>query len=222
MPEDYVVLTSNSANLQNYFYVKNPEKIIEMNSLPNFGDKEGTVVLAQKNGQVLDKLIYNESWHYALLQNKEGVSLEKLNPELKTQKQENWHSAASSVGYATPTYKNSQFVDKDINIKNQSVWIDPPVLSPDADGFQDILSINYKFESPGYSASIDIFDIKGRNIKKLSNNSSLAVEGNFFWDGLTDANTKAPIGIYIIYVSVFHPQGETEIFKIPVTVAAKF
>lgn len=221
-PGDYVVLTSNKKNLEDNYTVKNPDKIIEINALPGFGDKEGTLVLAKKNGQIIDRLTYNENWHYALLQNKEGVSLEKLNPNLSTQKQGHWHSAASSAGYATPTYQNSQFQEKDIDIKNKSVWIDPPVLSPDADGFQDILDINYKFGSPGYSASVDIFDIKGRIIKKLAINSSLATEGSFFWDGITDTNTKAPIGIYIVLVTVFHPQGETEIFKIPVTVAGKF
>ena len=35
------------------------------------------------------------------------------------------------------------------------------------------------------------------------NNELLATEGAFSWDGRTDDNQKASIGIYIIYVEVF-------------------
>lgn len=222
MPDDYVVLTTSRENLQNHYHVQHPEKVLEMSSLPSYPDKEGTVVLAKKNRQIIDRLSYNEKWHYALIQDKNGVSLEKLNPDLKTQKQENWHSAAFSVGYATPTYKNSQFMENDVVIKDKNVWIDPPVLSPDDDGYQDILSISYRFGNPGYTASINIFDMKGRPVKKLANNTSLSAEGNLFWDGLTDANAKAAVGIYIVLISVFHPEGETKEYKIPVTVAGRF
>ncbi len=60
-------------------------------------------------GNIIDELVYNEKWHFKLIDNDEGVALERIDYNAPTQQQDNWHSAASSVGYGTPTYKNSQY-----------------------------------------------------------------------------------------------------------------
>jgi hypothetical protein len=218
MPDDYVILTSDAATLEGQYNVKNPEKIIPM-SLPTFPDNEGSVVLLRKDGLRLDQLKYSDKWQYPLLSSTQGVSLEKINPHLPTQKPDSWHSAASTAGYGTPTYKNSEY--SDASPKSNKVTIDPPVFSPDEDGYQDVLTIAFKTGKPGFSAQVDVFDAAGRYVRKLANNETLAAEGILHWDGLTSSNEKAPIGIYIIIVRLFNPSGEVEAFKIPVTLAGK-
>jgi hypothetical protein len=41
----------------------------------------------------------------------------------------------------------------------------------------------------------------------------LGTEGYFTWDGLNDANQKASIGIYVIFIEVFNLEGKTSHFK---------
>ena len=62
----------------------------------------------QSQNQIIDAFAYYEDMHFSLLETTDGVSLERLNPNAKTQNSNNWHSAASTAGFGTPTYKNSQ------------------------------------------------------------------------------------------------------------------
>ena len=77
-----------------------------MNSFPIYANEEGVVILLSDN-KVIDRFDYVESMHYPLLKSVDGVSLERIHPDRKTQDASNWHSAASTVGYATPCYLNS-------------------------------------------------------------------------------------------------------------------
>jgi len=40
--------------------------------------------------------------HYSLLKGNEGISLEKIRPDLPSDESMNWHSASESVGWGTP------------------------------------------------------------------------------------------------------------------------
>ncbi|MEY3148152.1 MAG: hypothetical protein RL688_1371, partial [Actinomycetota bacterium] len=56
-----------------------------------------------------DRVAYLNDWHFKLISDEEGVSLERIDHNAVSQDASNWHSAASSVNYGTPTYKNSQY-----------------------------------------------------------------------------------------------------------------
>ena len=77
--------------------------------MPSFPDDEGDVVLLNFQGAVVDEVKYKDDWQFALIDNAEGVSLERIDPDGISQNASNWHSAASTAGYGTPTYKNSQY-----------------------------------------------------------------------------------------------------------------
>ncbi len=53
-------------------------------------------------GKVVDEVNYSESQQFDLLSDYNGVSLERVNYVVNSNFIENWHSAASDVGYATP------------------------------------------------------------------------------------------------------------------------
>ncbi len=59
--------------------------------------------LTDRSGALSDHFAYREQMHFDLLKDKEGVSLERLSPDGASDDPRNWHSAASAVGYATPT-----------------------------------------------------------------------------------------------------------------------
>ena len=47
--------------------------------------------------------------HNKLLNDFKGVSLERINPSMPTNQSSTWQSAAQAAGFATPTYRNSQY-----------------------------------------------------------------------------------------------------------------
>jgi len=173
--------------------------------MPTFPDKEGNVLLLNKTGDVIDAFKYNEDMQFAILDEKDGVSLERISFSGATQNKDNWHSAATKVGYATPTYKNSQVTDNSIN--ENMISLSPQTFSPDLDGHNDFLQIDYTLEKSGFVATIIVLDDKGRRIKEITNNSSLDQNGFFTWDGTKDDDSLADIGIYLVFVELFDLDG---------------
>ncbi len=108
-PGEYVVITEDADNLSVNYLVKNQEAILSISSMPSFPDDEGDVILLNFQGQVTDEVKYKDDWHFKLLDNAEGVSLERIDAEAPSQDAGNWHSAASTAGHGTPGYQNSQF-----------------------------------------------------------------------------------------------------------------
>lgn len=211
-PEQYFVLTSDKEDIKERYFNENPDNIIQMGDFPSFADTEGRVVLIDKSTNLIDDFEYNEDMHFKLITNTEGVSLERVNPDRPTNEISNWQSASEASGFATPTYKNSQFSDKGIS-DNQGITIEPEIFSPDNDGYDDLLFISYKYDNPGYTANVKIYDSRGRLVKHLINNELLGTEGTFKWDGLNAGNDKARIGIYIIYIEIFNIDGKVEKLK---------
>ncbi len=208
---NFLVLTKNSSKVKDQYYTKNPENFIDMNSFPAYNNEHGTVILSAINYVIVDAFTYDEKMHHPLLNSYDGVSLERINYNRPTYDNTNWHSASNEVGFATPGYKNSQHY-YDHEFKDE-VTVEPEIFSPDNDGYNDVLNIHYKFESPGYTANITIFDSQGRLTKYLVRTTLLGTEGTFSWDGRTEDNQKAPIGIYIIYFEAFDIKGNMKKYK---------
>lgn len=218
-PGEYRVLTENKLWLQQQYLIKDPSLIIELPALPSLPDDKGTVVLLNMQGAVIDELRYDHTWHFALVSEKEGVALERLNYNQPTRERSNWSSASSTAGYGTPGYPNSQLM-ADAQLAGQ-VAITPAVFSPDNDGFNDFAIIDYQFGEPGFVANIRIFDVNGRIVRHLVNNASLGATGRFRWDGLDDRLLKLPVGMYVVLTEIFNLQGKTKKFKQVVTLARR-
>jgi len=210
-PKDYFLLTENSSVIKRGYFTKNPEYIIQVDVLPSFNDDKGNVLVLNDQGKIVDQLKYNDDWHFKLIENTEGISLERISYNQKTQDENNWHSASASVGYGTPGYKNSQSIS-DENL-HQDISIQPEIISPNNDGIDDVAAIQYVFTEPGNVASIIIFDASGRKIKTLQRSVICGISGSFMWNGLDDQNKKIPSGMYVVYVEVFNLKGVVRKFK---------
>jgi hypothetical protein len=219
-PDDYMVLTPDPAIVQSQYMTNNPLNFIPM-TLSSMTNTSGIIVLASKGQKITDMFIYREDMHYVLLTDKKGVALERLNYHRPTQSRSNWHSAAQSAGFGTPGYKNSQFT-MDPGGQQEVFEVYPRVFSPDNDGHDDLLNIAYAIETPGYTANISIFDSRGRRVRILSRSELLATEGVITWDGSTDDNQKADVGIYIIHIELFDPQGNVRNIRKTAVLAARF
>jgi hypothetical protein len=216
-PGDHLVVTEDPGNLALNYLVKNPDNVLAISSLPSFPDDGGTVVALNFQGSVVDEVNYKKGWHFKLIANDEGVALERIDPNRSSQDETNWHSAASTAGYGTPTYENSQY--RQLPGTMAVMEISPKIFSPDNDGRDDIAFIRYKMDASGYIANIAIFDAAGRPVRNLVLNGILGVSGFWSWDGLDDKGKKLPVGSYILFTEIFNLQGRKERFKNVVVLA---
>ena len=217
-PGQYIVLTTNQEIVKQQYSTENPTAFLEMSVLPAMNIESGIVVLADLSNAVIDRFDYRQDMHFSLLNTTKGVSLERLDVNQASQNRNNWHSAASTVGYASPGYKNSQVLDVNAN---QEVTITGKIFSPDNDGFEDVLGINYLFDSPGNVANISLFNSAGILVRSLTQNSLLGSSGFYVWDGLDSKQELCPVGIYILHFQIFNPSGESRDFKRALVLAHK-
>jgi gliding motility-associated-like protein len=140
--------------------------------------------------------------HYPLLTSVSGVSLERVSVNRETQNENNWKSAAESVGFATPGYINSQFSDHDTF--EDILKIVPEIFSPNQPGNADYVEIHCYFEESENRVSITIFDRYGNLVKTIANNQICARHEVFLWDGVSEKNYKVPPDLYIIKMNYWN------------------
>jgi hypothetical protein len=210
-PDDYIVLSTDSSAVKKCYKTSNPKAFINMAGFPSMNNEDGIVAITTKGGDVIDVVSYTAAMQYPLLTSVDGVSLERINPERPSEDATNWHSAAESVGFATPGYKNSQFgvPAADAN----EITLSPDIFSPDNDGYNDNLTIAYSFGVSGNNISITIYDATGRLVRNLVNHELSGTSGAFTWDGITNERMKASIGRYIVFVEIFDLDGNVKRYK---------
>jgi len=216
-PQNFIVVTSSPSIVKSQYVAQNPDAFIQINNMPSYNDDNGDAIILNTQGNIVDELQYDVSWQFPLIDNVQGVALERINYDASTQSQSNWHSAATNVGYGTPTYKNSQYrIDQ---YASGEISVYPQIFSPNNDGIDDFLSIDYTFPETGYVANVTIYDAAGKMVRLLEQNALCGTEGKFMWDGLGEKNRQLIEGTYIVYTKVFDLNGKTKDFKNPVVLA---
>ncbi len=219
-PGEYLLLTENILSVVSRYTTDTSNYI--QTDIPSYNDDEDGVVVVDNLFNRIDQFNYHEDYHYPLINNDygvEGVSLERINFNRSTQDKTNWHSAASSVGYATPGYKNSQYND---GLGDGSeLTIEPEIFSPDNDGYSDVVNFILNISENGYVINADIYNQDGRLIKQLARNRLLAPSDVLSWDGINDSNEKASVGIYILQAKAFNTTGDIKKFKKAFVLASK-
>ncbi len=219
-PYTYKLLTISPQKVMEQYYTENKSAFFQMEHFPTYPNDKGTVVIAKRTGEFIDRFDYSEDMHYPLLNYYDGVSLERISFDAPTNDKKNWHSASETSGFGTPGYQNSQYYTPDSSFTE--ITVEPEIFSPDNDGYNDVTTINYRFDSPGYSLTVFIFDQEGHLVRKLAQNLYVGTANGFIaWDGLKDDNTKAPVGIYIIFIRVFNLNGNVKEYKRTVVLATK-
>lgn len=219
-PGEFLALSTDRAWVLTSYSTPAPEQVMELKSLPSLPDDQGRIVLLTRAGLIVDELAYDRHWHFALLQNEEGVALERIRPEEKTQLAGNWTSASSAAGFGTPAAPNSQSYSG--GTASSGIRIEPAVFSPDGDGWNDFTWVHYYFDEPGYVGSFTIYDLSGRRVRQLLKNATLSREGTVRWDGLDDRQQPLASGPYILLAELFNLRGQTSRFKFSITIARKF
>lgn len=191
-PGDYMILSEDSLQVGLEYPAYVPGKVVQMD-LPTFSNDSSTVYIIQ-GGSVMDKVSYSDDWHFKLLDDEDGKSLERIDPDGLSDDSNNWHTAAEQIGFATPADKNSQYYPA---IQNGEFSFTSNTVSPDNDGYEDVLQVNYEMIEHGLIADFTIYDDRGREVAKVLDSELLGIQGTFIWDGVRNDNTKASIGVYV-------------------------
>ncbi|MCG9912171.1 MAG: lamin tail domain-containing protein [Flavobacteriales bacterium] len=205
MPGSYLVLSTDMEDIFYNYFTQDRTAFWNVPSLPSMSNSGASIGITNEDLVVLDGFTFTDQFHFSLISNKDGVSLERINLNGPTQSRYNWTSASASVGFATPGYKNSQSgmpAEQD-----DVITLSPEVFSPDQDGVDDVLFITYEFEEPGNVITIRIFDEAGRLMKNLVQNEFCGTQGQYVWDGATENGIRSKIGIYIVVAEWYNAQG---------------
>jgi len=219
-PGDFFVITEDKLSINRDYMVAVPGSIIEVATLPSYPDDAGAVVILNSLGLKIDEVSYNQDWQFALITDPEGVALERISYNAPSNLASNWHSAASDVGYGTPTFKNSQMKSSDLFLGEVS--LDLNLFSPDNDGYEDFTTLLYHFPEQGNVMNIIIYDAEGRVVRYLQQSALAGISGNFRWDGLDEKGRRLPSGIYIVLTEVFNISGKKKVFKNVTALAYKY
>ncbi len=206
--QQLIILTKDAVLLQSLYTICPQSKVLELSNFPTLNNDVGTLVLCAKDSAVLDRFDYNKTMHYALLSDVKGISLERMHTDLPTTQANNWHSASTQAGFATPGCENSQGQKEETATKDAIFTAFPAIFSPDADGYSDVLNLCYQLPAVGYTCQIRIFDSQGRQVKHLANNELLGISGCFTWDGLDENKHRLPLGVYIVWIELFNTRGQ--------------
>ncbi|MBP5473990.1 MAG: lamin tail domain-containing protein [Bacteroidales bacterium] len=106
MPSSYFVITSTPESVMSRYFTCDNNRIFKATT-PSMPDDKGQILLFRKDLTIIDELIYSEKLHYSLITNREGISLEKIRPDLPSNEGSSWHSATETSGFGTPGLANS-------------------------------------------------------------------------------------------------------------------
>ena len=209
-PFEYLAVSDDVIDLKRHFPMA-PDSSLLQSNVPSFPVDEAIVELQTLSLEMIDAFHYRSDMHYQLLSSKKGVSLERIRFDAPTMDEANWFSAAEEHGFGTPGYKNSQFrqatdMKLDLLLANKTV-------TPNGDGVDDILLVDYTTSKLGHTGSAYIYDASGNLIKILFRNRNLGSTGQIVWDGLSDNYQQVRTGPYIFLFESFNLEGNVKTFK---------
>ena len=159
----------------------------------------------------IDEIRYTANMHSPLLSSDEGVSLEKVSPELSSGVPGNWHSASETAGWGTPGAPNSVLSDQ-LSGKGE-VELSSSRITPDDDGIEEVLAIGFNLKGIGNVVNVTVFDENGSYIRKLAGNLSVGQGSELIWDGRAADGSMLDTGIYILLIEAYSESGRTSRWK---------
>jgi len=220
-PGDYLIIAHDSTIYDTFEFLRSPQinQIVKISTGISLNNTGENISITDSLNNVIDAVFYDPGWNNPELPDTKGISLERINPSLKSNDRSNWSSCADLKG-GTPGLKNSIFTEN--KTSNSIVMINPNPFSPDNDGYEDFTLIKYRLNFSFGQMKVKIFDIKGRQVRELANNQITGSEGTIIFNGLDNDNKKLRIGIYLLLIEAIDERGGTiEIVKKPLVIAGK-
>lgn len=216
-PIHFLAVSEDIVFLKNQYLA--PDSSLHEADLPSMPNDEGVVLLKTNLGETIDSVNYSSSYHFSLISDVEGISLERISPKEESTTKDNWRSAAQTVGFATPGYVNSQSKTPS---KEGKITVYPEILTPNNDGQADFCQVLFALDEQSQAITIRVYNINGQLVKTIASNAIIPPEGFFTWDGTDQQGGVLPTAHYIIISEVITSDGRTLTFRNKVVVANGF
>ena len=203
LPGQYLVLTGSVPRLRETYGLEVSGLWVEVEQLSGIKKSSGVIYLTDRAGQVVDMVRYNDGMHMTLLDDPRGISLERVSAQRPGMDPDNWHSAASIEGYATPGRENSQTLEE--GASDRLLEVEPEVFSPDNDGYNDLLHMTITTGGADWVIGLWITDLEGNRIRVLANNHLAGPSTTYTWDGEGENGTMQPVDFYVVHARGYHP-----------------
>lgn len=164
---------------------------------------------------LLDEVFYTKDAHHWLLDDTEGVSLERLDPDMPALTAEAWMSAAETSGFATPGCENSHRRSEDMPPEEDYFWMEPQVVTPNNDGYNDYARICWNPQLSGCFCSITVYDAQGRKMKQICQSRLLGASGYIRYDAVDADQRVLRPGIYLLWIELLRPDGKRKRLRYP-------
>lgn len=192
-PEEYIVLCQEKTTADSLKDINCSSLYLShWNTLNNDQDQVGIA----DSLFLIDKMRY----HYNVrgIENKNNISLEKINPLYSGEDIWNWGLSVSPQG-STPGMENSLMYKP--NHTSNIFQIEPNPFSPDGDGFQDVCYFHCKTSYSLIRLHISVFTLDGNKVHEWNFDQ---IPGNytFLWDGSIRTGNKLLIGAYIVLAEI--------------------
>ena len=207
LPNQYLALTANPFNIKKQYHKNDKRALHTITDLPTMSNDKGNIKLVSRPGKTLDSLTYEDNYHSPVISNKDGIALEKTQPNAPSNQKQYWTSATSSSGYGTPGLPNSQ-LNTFITDSRRHFLLLNEVVTPNNDGDNDMLKIKCNLPEPGYWITLHIFNENGFLFTTPFKNYAVGADDVIQWDGNTDGNI-IPAGNYVIKIEAFRQNGAT-------------
>ncbi len=198
----YVCLSPDTADVQRRYAPPSHARFHQVASFPAYDyDRDVVWLVRLQDSVVLERVPYDKSYHFPDLRTRRGVALERLSPDWPAADPQNWYSAASTVGYGTPGYPNSQ---REYALSARSgIRIEPRTFSPDNDGYDDWALIILPNDKPNQKVRIAVYYPNGQLVRHLTEGALLEVgENRFRWDGTDSRGYRLPASVYVVIVEL--------------------
>jgi hypothetical protein len=211
IPGSFYAVTTDYDKVINRYFSSDPESVFITGSLPSMPDDKGHLLLLNREMEPVDEVIYNEDMHFSLLAGREGVSLEKIRTDLPSDESTSWHSASETSGWGTPGRENSVY--SPLSPADDRIIFSSGKISPDNDGYEDVLVIDIDPSGLGNVLSVTVFDETGNYIRKLAENLFAEGRASVTWDGTAADGSLVNAGIYIFLIELYNDKGKTKTWK---------
>jgi hypothetical protein len=211
LPGTYYALTTEPEKISYRYFSGDPDFIFTSSGLPSMPDDKGHLIIYSRELEKIDEVSYNEKMQSALLSGYEGVALEKIMPDGRSDDAGNWRSATELSGWGTPGARNSVYAEQPA--ARDVVSLSSTRITPDDDGFEDFLTIKFAITRNTNVLSVNVFDETGGFVRKLAGNVYAGPDTAIMWDGRADDGTMVRTGIYILLIELFDESGKIRRWK---------
>ena len=199
------------------FYEIEDSLVCVLRKLPVLNDASDVVYLINPAGGWIEQVPYSIDWLEG--EDWRKPALERIHYHLDSRLARNWGPGTAERG-ATPGRANSIFMD--IQPHDLMVRIEPNPFSPDGDGFEDHTIISIEIPADAARLRLDVYDVLGRKVRSIRDNSFSGSQLDVVWDGRDDYGKRLRMGIYVVFVQILNDRdGLIREFKETVVVAGK-